>query len=68
MKIPFSCPVCNGHGTVSKPPWIAGDQMTWYASSSVLYTCNACDGTGVVWEEVGNDSTGDNYECQISTR
>jgi len=22
---PYCCPACNGHGTVSRPPWVAGD-------------------------------------------
>ena len=28
----FTCPVCDGHGTVTRPPWIAGDQPTWTSS------------------------------------
>jgi len=49
--IPHKCPVCNGHKTVSKPPWIAGDQETWLASNSEPYPCKACEGTGIIWEK-----------------
>lgn len=46
---PYVCPVCNGAGTVSRPPHIAGDQTSWSSSSCPLYICHACCGTGVVW-------------------
>lgn len=46
---PHTCPPCNGHGTVSRPPWIAGDQESWTASSTNPYPCRACGGTGIVW-------------------
>ena len=46
---PFKCPVCDGTGLVSKPPWIAGDQQTWVSSSTGPWPCKACDGTGIVW-------------------
>jgi len=48
---PHGCPVCHGQGTVSKPPYIAGDQPTWTASNSTPYPCPACNGTGVIWEK-----------------
>ena len=47
---PHECPVCSGHGTVSKPPHVAGDQVEWTATGTDLYPCHACKGTGVVWE------------------
>ena len=47
---PFACSVCNGHGTVNRPPWIAGDQLEWAASDSGPYECRACGGTGIVWK------------------
>ena len=50
MAIPHRCPVCNGHKTVNKPPWIAGDQQTWYSDSTQPYPCQACNGTGIIWE------------------
>jgi hypothetical protein len=34
---PHRCPVCSGHGTVSRPPHIAGDIPTWSASSVEAY-------------------------------
>jgi len=49
--IPHTCPVCYGHGTISKPPSIAGDQMTWVSSNPhESYPCKACNGSGIVWE------------------
>jgi DnaJ-class molecular chaperone len=50
-KQPFTCPVCNGHGTVSRPPHIAGDQLTWADSSTRTYECQACNGSGIVWAD-----------------
>lgn len=49
--IPHKCPVCNGQGTVSKPPSIAGDVETWSSSDLSVYPCPACGGTGIVWEK-----------------
>ena len=47
---PHVCPVCNGHGTVTRPPWVAGDASTWAAAgASDLYPCHACAGKGLVW-------------------
>lgn len=48
--IPHTCPVCNGQKTVSRPPWIAGDQPTWTSSGVEIYPCPTCDGNGIVWE------------------
>lgn len=48
MTIPFTCPTCHGHGTVQKPPWIAGDQMTWASNEMELYPCPSCNGNGFV--------------------
>lgn len=47
----FACPVCNGHKTVSRPPWIAGDQDSWPSNGTQVYPCPACGGTGLVWKE-----------------
>lgn len=46
---PYCCPVCNGAGTVSRPPWIAGDIQAWESTSTAVYECKACQGTGVLW-------------------
>lgn len=46
---PFTCPVCNGHGTVSRPPWVAGDQPSWVDTGTTPYSCPACQGKGLVW-------------------
>ncbi len=43
-----SCPVCNGFKTVSRPPWIAGDQQTWSTSNVESYPCPTCKATGLV--------------------
>lgn len=50
---PYKCPVCHGHGTVSKPPWVAGDQRDWVDSGSGgdAYACRACHGSGIVNDE-----------------
>ncbi len=52
--IPHACPVCNGQGTVSKPPWIAGDVTEWTSGDTQFYPCKACNGTGIVWEPSAN--------------
>lgn len=49
VRYPYKCPVCDGSGKVSRPPWVAGDQQYWGDSNTAPYTCNACQGTGVVW-------------------
>lgn len=45
---PHCCPVCNGQGTVSKPPWVPGDVHIWTGGSSG-YVCPTCGGSGIVW-------------------
>lgn len=52
---PHKCPACDGHKTVSRPPWIAGDQCTWSDTSTAPYPCQTCEGTGVVWESVNQE-------------
>jgi len=42
------CPVCDGTGLVSRPPWIAGDQLTWSDTSSGPYPCKRCNGVGTL--------------------
>lgn len=42
------CPVCEGQGLVSRPPWIAGDQQEWTASSAGPYSCKVCQGRGII--------------------
>ena len=49
-RAPHRCPVCGGHGTVSRPPWVAGDQTEWASNGTETYPCRACRGTGIVWE------------------
>ena len=41
------CPKCNGQGTVSKPPHIAGDVHEW-TGSSIAYTCDVCHGAKII--------------------
>lgn len=42
------CPVCDGQGLVSRPPWIAGDVQSWSDSHTGSYECRACHGTGLL--------------------
>lgn len=46
----YMCPCCNGAGTVSRPPWVAGDQETWASTDVRTYPCQACAGAGVLWK------------------
>ena len=42
------CPVCDGTGLVSKPPWVAGDQTQWTTSSAGPWPCKRCNGIGTL--------------------
>lgn len=42
------CPVCDGSGLVSRPPWVAGDRLTWADTSTGPYTCPTCHGVRVL--------------------
>jgi len=44
----IKCPVCDGQGIVSKPPWIAGDQRSWSGSSEINHVCHRCNGAGTI--------------------
>lgn len=44
------CPNCHGQKTVSKPPWIAGDQNVWVTGDTSLYECPTCNGKGYIKE------------------
>ena len=46
---PHLCPKCNGQGIVSRPPWIAGDLDSWSTGGTSSYTCNVCNGSGLVY-------------------
>ena len=54
-QTPHKCPVCDGTGLVSKPPYVAGDQNEWVTSSTGPYACHACGGSGIVWSTVTYD-------------
>lgn len=43
-----ACPVCQGTGLVSRPPWVAGDQAQWSSTSCGPWPCRACSGAGVL--------------------
>ena len=48
QTIPYQlCPKCHGQGTVSKPPYIAGDVFQW-SSTSALHVCDVCNGAKVI--------------------
>ena len=50
--VPYQkCPKCDGQGSVSKPPNIAGDVLEW-ASSKTSYTCNVCKGNMIIQESL----------------
>ncbi len=51
MNTPHKCPICDGTGLVSRPPGVAGDQMTWDDNGTSPYDCGPCKGTGVLWEK-----------------
>ena len=42
----FRCCTCNGFGTVSRPPNIAGDVL-WHVEDK-LYPCPACKSKGYI--------------------
>ena len=42
------CPVCNGTGLVSRPPWVAGDVPSWSSTGTGPYPCRVCGGKGVL--------------------
>ena len=42
----YKCTTCNGFKTVSRPPWVAGDQTEWTGTSTDLYPCPTCDAKG----------------------
>lgn len=45
----YCCPVCNGAGKVSRPPWLPGDVLHWSAGNNVEhYECQACKGKGYI--------------------
>jgi hypothetical protein len=49
LTVPHKCPVCDGTGLVSKPPYIAGDVNVWSDSSTGPWPCKTCGGAGVIW-------------------
>ena len=49
MKIPCLCPNCKGQKTVSKPPWVAGDQDFWVSSGMNVYPCPTCNEEGIIY-------------------
>lgn len=42
------CPVCDGQGLVSRPPWLSGDVREWTDTTTAPYECRACGGKGFV--------------------
>lgn len=57
--IPHKCPVCDGSGLVSRPPWIAGDQPYFATSSVGPWPCKVCQGAGILWESAVVAATGE---------
>lgn len=52
--IPHKCPVCDGTGLVSRPPYVPGDQPEWSSNETGPYTCKVCKGGGLVWSPEGS--------------
>lgn len=50
---PHKCPVCNGTGLVSIPPWVAGDQQFYTSTSAGPWPCKSCNGVGVIYTQDG---------------
>jgi DnaJ-class molecular chaperone len=48
---PYKCPVCNGKGIITTPPWLPGNAEGWLDSTTKPYPCKACKGTGIIWEK-----------------
>lgn len=46
--IPHKCPVCDGTGKVSRPPWVAGDVQEFQTSSAGPWQCVTCSGSGII--------------------
>jgi hypothetical protein len=46
------CPVCDGTGLVSRPPWIAGDLQEFSTSSAGPWPCKRCAGVGTILEPI----------------
>jgi hypothetical protein len=55
--IPHKCPVCDGSGLVSRPPYVAGDQREWSSSSCGPWPCKSCVGSGLLWAVPPNIQT-----------
>lgn len=51
-----TCPVCNGAGLVSRPPWVAGDVPEWTDNKTGPYSCRSCGGRGYL--VIGNLTDG----------
>ncbi len=46
--VPYQkCPKCDGQGTVSKPPYIAGDVQQW-TGTALGFVCDVCEGKKVI--------------------
>jgi len=46
------CPVCDGTGLVSRPPWVAGDAEFWYTSDAGPWSCKSCFGRGIIYVNI----------------
>jgi len=55
-RYPHKCPVCDGEGLVNSPPHLANEVFAQMAGQPGLYTCRACNGTGIVWEKEKDDA------------
>jgi DnaJ-class molecular chaperone len=51
------CPKCDGQGTVSKPPGIAGDVYQW-SSTSCTHQCDVCNGAKIIQRPIIKEDNG----------
>ncbi len=51
------CPKCHGQGTVSKPPWVPGDVVSWTANQT-SYQCDVCNGNKIIVQALFNQEGG----------
>lgn len=60
--VPYqSCSICFGQGLVAKPSYVPGDVDQW-TSSDLAYTCNICNGKGIIPMHVIDNNKNQHHE------
>lgn len=62
-RIPYSCPVCGGRGTVPWYFYATTASGSCSCSSAADEQCRTCKGSGVVWD----DTTASSCGCTVGT-